>query len=408
MLREASWLNRRRLRDYSTMLIAAYAVVAFWALTGHGIHDPAGRPIGTDFLSFWTVSSALQHDQTSAIYAPERLAELEHAADPGANELFYAWAYPPIALLLVYPLALLPYLWSLALWLALGVGLYLAVLWRIMPRPLTLWAGLAFPAVFVTVSHGQNGLLSAGLLGSALLLLPARPWSAGVLIGLLSFKPQLGLLIPFALAAGAQWRTMAAAALTVLGLSAASLALFGSTLWSDFLASLPFARAMLELELVPYYKLQSVFAATRLLGGSVALAYALQGLVAVGAASLVVWVWRQPAAQDLKNAALMTASLLATPFVLDYDMALLAPPAAWLVSRISRGEALPWEKLILAVVCLAPVASRGLGYATHILLAPVAEAALLLTIVARIRGPGLVGRAGELPSYAGAANRPVP
>ncbi len=393
MLREASWLNRRRLRDYSTMLIAAYAAAALWALTGYGINDPLGRPVGTDFLSFWTVSSALQHDQAPAIYAPERLAQLEHAADPDTDELFYAWAYPPIALLLVYPLALLPYLWSLALWLALGLGLYLAVLWRIMPRPLTLWAGLAFPAVFVTVSHGQNGLLTAGLLGWALL-------------GLLSFKPQLGLLVPFALAAAAQRRTIAAAALTVLGLSAASLALFGSALWSDFLASLPFARAMLELELVPYYKLQSVFAATRLLGGSIGLAYALQGLVAAGAASLAVWAWRQPVAQDLKNAALMTASLLATPFMLDYDMTLLAPPAAWLVSRISRVEALPWEKLILAIICLATVASRGLGYATHILLAPIAEAALLLTIVARIRGPGLVGRAGELQPYApGAANR---
>lgn len=388
------------------MLIAAYAVVALWALTGHGINDPAGRPVGTDFLSFWTVSSALRHDQNSAIYAPDRLAQLERAADPDTDELFYAWAYPPITLLLIYPLALLPYLWSLALWLALGLGLYLAVLWRIVPRPLTLWAGLAFPAVFVTASHGQNGLLSAGLLGCALLVLPARPWVAGMLIGLLGFKPQLGLLIPFALAAGAQWRAMAAAALTVLGLSAASLALFGPAVWSDFLASLPFARAMLELELVPYYKLQSVFAATRLLGGSVGLAYALQGLVAAGAAGLAVWAWRQPVAQDLKNAALMTASLLATPFMLDYDMALLAPPVAWLVNRISRGEALPWEKLVLALACLAPVASRGLAYATHILVAPIAEAALLLTIVARILRPELVGRAAELHYAAGGEGLP--
>src|SRR5689334_7665865 len=208
MLREASWLNRRRLRDYSTMLIVAYAVAALWTLTGHGINDPAGRPVGTDFLSFWTVSSALHHDQAASIYAPDRLALLERATDPGGDDSFYAWAYPPIALLLVYPLALLPYLWSLALWLALGLALYLSVLWRIVPRPLTLWAGLAFPPVFVTAGHGQNGLLSAGLLGSALLLLPTRPWLSGMLIGLLGYKPQIGLLIPFALAAGGQWRTM--------------------------------------------------------------------------------------------------------------------------------------------------------------------------------------------------------
>jgi alpha-1,2-mannosyltransferase len=392
-LRRAAWLDRRRLRDYSTMLIAAYAAVAIWALAGHGIDDPAGRPVGTDFLSFWTVSSALHHGQEAAIYAPERLMQLEHAADPGSDDGFYAWAYPPIALLLVYPLALLPYLWSLALWLALGLGLYLAVLWRIMPRPLTLWAGLAFPAVFVTAGHGQNGLLSAGLLGWALLLLPARPWLSGVLIGLLGYKPQLGLLIPFALAAGGQWRAIAAAALTGVGLSTATLVLFGAAPWSDFLASLPATRAMLELGLVPYYKLQSVFAATRLLGGGVGPAYALQGIVTAGAAALTAWAWRKPADQDLKNATLMTASLLATPFMLDYDMALLAPPAAWLIKRISRGEALPWEKLILAAVCLAPIASRGLGYATHILVAPAAEALLLLAIAIRIHGHRLVGAA---------------
>jgi hypothetical protein len=394
MLREAPWLNQRRLRDYSTMLIVAYTVVTLWALTGHGINDPAGRPVGTDFLSFWTVSSALHHDQTGAIYAPDRLALLERAADPGSDDNFYAWAYPPIALLLVYPLALLPYLWSLALWLVLGLGLYLSVLWRIIPRPLTLWAGLAFPPVFVTAGHGQNGLLSAGLLGSALLLLPTRPWLSGMLIGLLGYKPQLGLLIPFALAAGGHWRTMAAAALTVLGLSAATLALFGAAPWVDFLASLSFARAMLEQGLVPYYKLQSVFATARLLGGSIGLAYALQGLVTAGAAALTVWAWRQPVDQDLKNAALMTAGLLATPFMLDYDMALLAPPAAWLVARICRGDGLSWEKLIIAAICIVPVASRGFGYATHILLAPVAEAFLLLGIVTRIRGPRPAGHAG--------------
>ena len=384
-LREAPWLTARRLRDYSTILIAAYAVAALWAVTGHGINDPLGRPIGTDFLSFWTVSSALQGGQIRAIYSPEALATLEHAVDPTADGgPFYAWAYPPIALLLVYPLALLPYLWSLAVWLTVGLAAYLAALWQILPRRLTLWAGLAFPAVFICLSHGQNGLLSAALLGWGLLLLPSRPILAGVLMGVLAFKPQLGLVIPLALAAGGHWRTIVVATATVFALTAATLAIFGVDPWWDFVASLPFARSMLELGLVPYHKLQSAFAATRLAGGAVPLAYAVQGITTLGATALVAWVWRRPVKQELKNAVLMTAVPLATPFVLDYDLTLLAFPAAWLTLSGLRSGALPWERITLAAICLVPLISRGGALLTHLLVTPLVVAALLLVLAVRI------------------------
>lgn len=88
-----------------------------------------------------------------------------------AHTAFYAWESPPTALLIVYPLALLPYLWSLAV----GGAVYLTALWRILPRPLTLWASLAYPAVLLTIGHSQNALLTTGLLGWGLLLLPRRP-----------------------------------------------------------------------------------------------------------------------------------------------------------------------------------------------------------------------------------------
>ncbi len=306
---------------------------------------------------------------------------------------FYAWAYPPLALVIVYPLALLPYLWSLAAWLALGLSGYLTALWRIMPRGLALWAGLAFPAVFVTAGHGQNGLLTAALLGWALLLLPKRPRAAGMLIGLLAFKPQLGLLIPLALAAGGHWRTIAWAALGVFALAIASLALFGIEAWSGFVASLADTRAILEAGLVPYYKLQSIFAATRLLGGSIALAYALQGAAAVAAVCVTVWTWRLPLRQELKGSVLITAALLATPFVLDYDLAMLAFPIAWLTLSGLPDRALPWERTALVAMYFVPIASRVMAQATHIIVAPFAELAFLVVLLARIgaEAPGVFG-----------------
>jgi alpha-1,2-mannosyltransferase len=173
---------------------------------------------------------------------------------PIEKELFFAWQYPPIALLLVYPLAFLPYLWSLASWLAVGIACYITVLWRILPQPLTLVVGLAFPAVLLTIEHGQNALLSTSFLGWALLLLIRRPITAGVLLGFLSFKPQLGVLLPIALVAGGHWKTILAAMLTGAGLVATTVALFGGGIWHEFIASTQLSRDILNQGLGPVQK----------------------------------------------------------------------------------------------------------------------------------------------------------
>jgi alpha-1,2-mannosyltransferase len=385
LVRDAAWLTRGRLFGYAAILIAVSVAVIGWSLTGHGINDPAGRPVGTDFVSFWTVSSALVHGNERAIYSPEALAALEQATLPRENADFYAWQYPPIALLLVYPLAFFPYLWSLASWLAVGLACYLTVLWRILPQPLTLCAGLAFPAVLLTFVHGQNSLLTAGLFGWGLLLLARRPIAAGVVIGLLSFKPQLGLLLPVALLAGGHWRTIVAATLTSLSLAAMTVILFGGEIWSDFFNSVQLSRDILDKGLVPYYKMQSVSAAVRLLGGPSIFGYSLQAVVAMSAAVMVAWVWRRPTDPDTKNAALMTATPLATPFVLDYDLMLLAPAIAWLARRGLRRGQLPWEGTALAVLSLVPLVSRTIGAYTHILLAPLAISAVFARIIADVR-----------------------
>jgi hypothetical protein len=371
------------------MLIAVSTGIIVWTLMGHGITDPAGRRVGTDFVSFWTVSVMIHSSHERAIYVPEALAALEQSVVPGENAAFYAWQYPPIGLLVVYPLALFSYLWSLGIWLALGIALYLTVLWRILPQPMTLWAGLAFPGVLLTIEHGQNAFLTTGLLGWALLLLPRRPATAGILIGFLSFKPQLGVLVPVALIAGGEWRTVIAAALTGLGLVVTTFILFGGGIWSDFLASLQLSRAILDSSLVPYYKMQSIFAGARLLGSPLILAYSMQALVGVVGAATVAWAWRRPTDAGMKNGALLLATPLATPFILDYDLMLVAPAIAWLACKGVRHRLLPWEGTTLAVLSLIPLVSRTIGELTHILLAPLAVGAGLVAFVVRIRAESL-------------------
>jgi hypothetical protein len=388
-LRDAPWLTRGRVIGYSTALIGGTVAVMTWVLSGHGTADPMGRPVGTDFLRLWTASYALLNGEGRAIYEPDAFFALERAVTQPATPDFYPWNYPPSSLLIVYPLALLPYLQSLAIWLALGLAGYLGALWRIFPKPLTLWVSLAFPAVFWTVTHGQTSFLTTSLFCWGLLQLPRRPVLAGILFGALTFKPHLGLLLPVALVAGRHWRAFVVAALTALLSAAASLVLFGTGVWTDFLASTTDTRSMLEsgMNFGHYYKMQSVFAAARLLGSPMLVAYSLQALVALGAAAAVAWIWRRPAGDpDMKHAALMAATPLSTAFIFDYDLMLLAPAIAWLARKGVTDTALPYERTILVAAFLVPFVSRVVGMHTHLLLAPIFIAALLVVIVGRIHG----------------------
>src|SRR5262249_22159756 len=150
---------------------------------------------------------------------------------------YYGWLYPPLLLLAVTPLALLPYPIALVVWQGASFALYLAVIAAILRRirhaditvaRLWLRCAIAFPAVFINLGHGQNGFLTAGLFGAALVALPQRPLLSGVLFGLLAYKPQFGLLIPVALLAAGQWRTVLAAGITVLALAGAAAIAFGA------------------------------------------------------------------------------------------------------------------------------------------------------------------------------------
>jgi alpha-1,2-mannosyltransferase len=387
-LRDAPWLTRGRVIGYSTALIAGTVAVMTWVLSGHGMADPVGRPVGTDFLRLWTASYALLDGEERAIYGPDAFFVLERAITQPPTPDFYPWNYPPSSFLIVYPLAVLPYLGSFAVWLALGFGGYLTALWRIFPKPLTLWVGLAFPAVFWTVTHGQTSFLTTSLFCWGLLQLPRRPVLAGILFGALTFKPHLGLLLPVALVAGRHWRVVITAALTAILSAVASVVFFGTGVWADFLASTTDTRSMLEsgLNFGHYYKMQSVFAAARLLGSPMLVAYSLQALAALGAVAAVVGVWRRPTGDpDMKNAALMAATPLSTAFIFDYDLMLLAPAIAWLARKGVTDTALPYERTILVATFLAPFVSRVVGMYTHLLLAPIFIAALLVVIVRRTR-----------------------
>jgi hypothetical protein len=195
------------------------------------------------------------------------------------------------------------------------------------------------------------------------------------------------------LAATGRWRVFVAAAATVAVLAVATTLAFGPDVWTAFLASTEFTRrVVLEAGNTGWYKIQSVFAWVRMWGGSVALAYAAQGAVTVVLGATLVRLWRTDCDHALKAAALATATMLATPYGLDYDMMVLAPAIAFLAAHgLTQGFA-PWEKTALAALWLAPLVARSVAEATLIPLGVPAMVAVYMLILRRgVRRPTMLG-----------------
>lgn len=367
-VRSGGWLTAERARGYSLILLAiAVIAMAGWIAMSDGLIDRNGKPIGTDFSDIYAAGELTWQGKPADAYNPALQHEAEKAIFGGREVPFFGWHYPPLFFAIAVLVAALPYAWGLALWLAASLAAFLATIRAILPRAETLLIATAFPAVFVNVGHGQNGFLTAALLGGALQLLDRRPWIAGVLIGLLAYKPQFGVLIPVALVASQRWSTIAAAIATVAALVAISFATLGNGVWHAFIDSMNFTQTVvLEQGGTGWEKIQSIFSAARNWGADVKTAYAIQTALAVTLAATLAWLWHSDTAFDLKASALATASLLATPYVLDYDLVVLAIAIAFFARHgFARGFR-DYEISLLAAAWIVPLLSRGVAGATGI------------------------------------------
>ncbi|MBV8566394.1 MAG: DUF2029 domain-containing protein [Methylobacteriaceae bacterium] len=361
--RRGDWLTQARLIFYPRLLLVGFALaVAFLFVTSDGRMDIAGRPLGTDFSQVWAAGTFVLEGRPEKPFDNPAHFERERQLF-GDKTQFYGWHYPPYFLAIAAVFALFPYALALILWQLGTLPLYLAtvdaILRGLAPRGPVIVAALAFPAVFVNLGHGHNGFLTAGLLAGGLILLPKRSLIAGVLLGLLAYKPQFGLMLPVALLAGGYWRSIAAAAATVAAMTGATLLAFGDKTWLAFFDSLTFARqVVLEQGNTGWEKLQSAFAAVRMLGGSIPLAYAVQSAVTLVVALCLACLWHGRADLRLKSAALMAATLLTTPYCLDYDMMVLGPAIAFALAHGIEGGFAPYEKSVLALTWAMPLIAR--------------------------------------------------
>jgi Glycosyltransferase family 87 len=393
ILRKGAWLTRERMRlVVLALLVASLIGGMFLAITADGLNDYRGRPLGTDFSNVYAAGTYALEGRPAAPFEPS----LQHARQQrlfGPATPFYGWHYPPLFLFVAAALALLPYLLALAVWQGATLLLYLAstkaVLRSVFPLATGMGGGLwllfalGFPAVFINVGHGHNGFLTAALFGAALVTLDRRPLLAGLLFGLLAYKPQFGVLIPVVLAATGRWRAFGAAAATVVLLVVATILTFGREVWDAFFASTEFTRSVvLESGGTGFHKIQSAFSWVRMWGGPIALAYAIQGAVTLGVAIALAWLWRSDAPYPRKAAALIIGAILAAPYCLDYDLVLLAPAIAFLAAYgITHGFA-AYEKTALAALWLVPLITRSVADWTAI---PLAVPAMMLVLALVLR-----------------------
>jgi hypothetical protein len=384
-LRSGKWLTAERIRGYSLILLVVYALaIVGWIAVSHDLIDPNGKPIGTDFSNVYAAGTLTWQGRPENAYEPARQHEAEQDTFGGRDVPFYGWHYPPFFFAVAFLVAALPYAFGLALWLVASFAAYLAAIRAILPHRQTLLLAAAFPAVFVNIGHGQNGFLTAALLGGALQIIDRRPWLAGVLIGLLAYKPQFGVMIPLALLANQRWSSIAAAIGTIVALIAISFVALGDGVWHAFFDSMNFTQTIvLEQGGTGWEKIQSAFSAARNWGADVHTAYAIQIALGLTLAATIAWLWRSDAAFELKASALATASLLATPYVLDYDLVVLAVAIAFFARHGLRCGFRDYEISLLAAAWIVPLISRGLAGATGIPLGLIVMLALYTVTLRR-------------------------
>jgi arabinofuranan 3-O-arabinosyltransferase len=285
-----------------------------------------------DFATFWVAGEMVRTGHAAAAYDWSTLKPLEENL-VGHFDGYLPWNYPPPFLSVAVALSLLPYASAFIVWVFGTFAAYLAAIRAIIGDRLGYFLAAAFPAVLGDFMVGQNGFLSTALIGGALTFMDRRPIAAGVMIGLLTYKPQLGVLFPIALVVSGRWLVFATAGIVAALMMAGSWAAFGAETWLAFFRAIGL---MAHSDGLAYWgKLQSALGFARAFSDNAKLAWTTQMVTALIAAGGIGFIWRSRCAYEIKAAALGTGVLMATPHLLAYDLIVLAVPLAFLI-RLGR------------------------------------------------------------------------
>ncbi|WKA31552.1 glycosyltransferase family 87 protein [Bradyrhizobium roseum] len=348
----------------AAIFLVFFATLAFKQAADHTssafIVDPWGFPLGRDFLNSWMAGRAMFSGGPAAWFdADVYMAVLRKVTGLDGLEPMY-WSYPPHLVLLVWPFGQLGYLPSYVFWCVAGLALYVwaAVAGGVDRR---YWLFLAIsPAIIVNVLLGQNGFLTAALLIGGLINLDRRPVFAGILLGVLTVKPQLGLLLPVLLLLGGHWRVIASAVATTVLLVVATAVWFGPDIWMEYWQKVgPQQHELINTAGIKGWPIvASAFVNARLVGLSDHVAWMIQGTASAGAFGAVVWTFWRKRDPVLSHALFVVAIFVFSPWIMNYDMVVFG----WIVALLrQRDDQTLLDHCLALALWMLPLAMIPLG-----------------------------------------------
>lgn len=311
--------------------------------------------IDKDFVNYWTAARLVLNGQVLDLFA-DHASYFRHLTDQfGPDTHWRNWSYPPHYLLAIWPLGFFDYGVAMAGFLGLTLVAYLWAL-RAFVGPITInlaWAtAIVLPAVFDNFYHTQNGFLSAALLLGGLALRMERPVLAGILIGCLTIKPQLGVLLPLLLLIESRWLVIASASLTAAGLVVLSGVLFGWESWHGYLTqTLPYqSRVMTDFSGIFLGMMPTLFGALRVLEVGPQVALSIHAAVAVPVIGVAGWALWQCQDAGLRAALAIMTTLVAVPYWLTYDYGIAAAALLLACNRAEGTTGVPSRRCSLLVL----------------------------------------------------------
>ena len=335
-----------------------------------------GTPLFYDFSVFHQAGVLADTGRAADAYDDGKMISAEHAAFPGSR-VRLPWNYPPTFQFLLMPLGALPYAAAWLIWSCVLYGCYAMLARRLVDNPGPLGFLLLAPGVAVNLFVGQNGILSVVLMGGGVLLLRSRPVLGGILLGMMAYKPQFAVLVPFVLLAGREWRALVAALIFQAALMSLSGMVLGMGPWLAFLHRIAEPAAVFSSSSSDWRTIPSVMIFARTLGLGAQASAICHWTIAAMAAAVAVWIWWKTRDGPLRLAVLATATLLVTPYLRGYDMALLVLPIAVLLSRARLTVV---EKIVIFGAWLVP--ALLMFPSPHIQVGPLVSLAMLIVVLA--------------------------
>ena len=352
-----------------TIIFCAIGALCFYAIimaravisSDHYV-IPDVAVVGGDFTAFWMAAKTFIAEGAGALYHPDTLNARLNEAFPGRGGFSLFWQYPPTAYFIIAPFAALSYPAALWSWITVTTSLAFAALRSLWRTGLPLLAAFASAAAWQGWVSGQTGFLTVALIAVAGGWADRRPIIAGIAAGLLTVKPQLGLLIPVAYAAAGCWRAFGAAAISGIAMAGLSLVLFGADTWLGFFDAMNAHSERMNEVIFPYHKLVTPYGFLMTLHAPSWCALTLQAIASLVLASFVFFTWRKSTSWEVRLIALSSATLLATPYAFYYEGPVFF--AAMLMTAklaMERGW-LRYEKHGLIALWALPVLAPGPSY----------------------------------------------